>query len=734
MRIKEDPLSRSPLAKLTPPSVKRTVTPASYIWQVLNPDQNALVHIRIESPTILVLNSERGETSAYRQSSPDSEKPHRTRPSRLYRWWNRAVRPIMWLLKIVVLPMTATTAVLYVLLLYLLKDAELLEAQRNRAEPDGPILDEPPSVEDGIGFSTLPRAFPTDVELLAASKDGLVVAAVGMQNELVIWRTESRTHTIVDTSHVLLGGASTPSPAMTLTALAVNDEGTICAAGTGAGVIATWRIGKDYVERLSQLSAANTLSPINQVCFLRPKSGTSTSVRLIATYENNAVLDWDVNGNTSPHYITPSRSASVIKSVLLSLNGNVRRILVGFSLEDGTFELCEVGECPGILSKARIIAAGNPTDLVTKVAVCNVKLEGSQHLIIAAVTQAGVISLWDGNTQECVFIFDELFGDVGGLHILPVPTKTCVSCGEVPPESFSVSFSVGQVVLFHRAYLTLPTRQCSCPHNQPQQLPRVHTLGHRSRSSSVASVASSTGSTTPRSRTPSGSISSALNGTMFPISAHGILSRRASDVLRRNLDSVLAHSDTDESETHPVGPQEIGLSPGFNLPNPQSSFWQSLVVVGVASTTFERGNWTVENNKVVGIRRRPRPPYVSGKSNGEIKVPLKPDSPHGLTPASLERWELWTFDPSEIRLQASALADISQARKGEDSKHNGEATPHNPDSPRLQSRRRRSEAIIPRLHFTRVSPFICNGRLCLAGFGNTVGVFLRDQNVPAKGC
>lgn len=155
--------------------------------------------------------------------------------------------------------MTATTALLYILLLYLLKDAELLEAQRSRAEPETPVSEEPPSVEEGTVFSTLPRAFPTDVDVLAASKDGSIVAAVGMQNELVIWRTESRMHTTIDTSDILLGSGSSPSSAMTLTALAVNDEGTLLAVGTGSGLIVAWRIGKDYVERLSQLSVTHGL-------------------------------------------------------------------------------------------------------------------------------------------------------------------------------------------------------------------------------------------------------------------------------------------------------------------------------------------------------------------------------------------------------------------------------------------------------------------------------------------
>ncbi|KAJ3001399.1 hypothetical protein NUW54_g6446 [Trametes sanguinea] len=33
------------------------------------------------------------------------------------------------------------------------------------------------------------------------------------------------------------------------------------------------------------------------------------------------------------------------------------------------------------------------------------------------------------------------------------------------------------------------------------------------------------------------------------------------------------------------------------------------------------------------------------------------------------------------------------------------------------------KAVVPRLHFTRVSPFLSTPGFCVAGFGNTVGLF-----------
>ncbi|KAI0927892.1 hypothetical protein AcW1_005297 [Taiwanofungus camphoratus] len=722
------------------------ITPAFRIWQTLNPVDDSLVHVRIESPAILVLAPEDDDRFSHKPAA-DNEKMYRPRLSRLGRVWTRMARPVTWLVKIIVVPITATTVMLYALLLYLLKNVELLEAQRQHPEPEPPSTDEPSSVDVPVSFTTLPRAFSTDVELIAANRNGRVIATVGLQNEFVIWRRDTQTSITVDTSGILLGSSSTPLASMALTAIAVNDTGTVCAAGTSSGIISTWWIGKDQVKPLQLLLFDDTSSAISQLHFafsyrlhshsqspspLRPSTpspsladnhGTETVPCLYAAHESGRIVKWDVFPSANPSLIKPSRSASVVKSVLLPVQGD-ERLLIAFSLEDGTLELCDVARSDQLLSRDCCISAGNPVDLVCKVDVCNVELDGSRHLIIGAATQAGVVSLWDGGTRECLSILDEPFGDVNHLRLSPVHTSTCSICGELPAETFSVSFSVGQVIMFYRAYLSLPVRRCSCPRNQPQQSLHSSPLGHRSRSGSVASLTSSTGAMTPvhsRSRMSSFSTSaSSLNASMFPVSAHGVHSRRASekDAIRRTHDtSFINSSDVDDAESHPVGPQDVTLS--------QAPLWQSFILVRVADAMFERGCWDVVDDKIVGVRRKPRPPFIKGKVDPKVQV--KATSSYGLSSSALERWELWTFDPTDSRLQASPLdvlnkdldQGITNKRKLDDyftgpGLNRTTASSHN---------RRRSDLLIPRLHFTRVSPIMCSSRFCLAGFGNTVGLF-----------
>ncbi|TFY65026.1 hypothetical protein EVJ58_g2229 [Rhodofomes roseus] len=728
-------LARHPVRQVPKMTATDKISPAYRIWQTLNPIDDTMVHVRIESPAILVLAPEEDKQPDVR-SPGDGEKVSRARVSRLSRLWTRTVRDVWWLFKIMIVPITATTVLLYALLLYLLKNAELLEASRQRPEIDNSSSEEA-SVEGEISFATLPRAFPTDVDTIAASKNGKVVVMLGLQNEVVVWRSMSRTNITVDTSPISLGRTSWPSQSTTLTAVTVNEAGTLCAVGSASGAIGVWSIERDHAKYITQLTLdPTTTAAVAHLHFAyfqsrppspaRPLTPTPPApettlyqpvVCLYSAYENGTVVKWDVATTPRARYVAPTRSATVNKCTLVPVHGD-ERLLVGFAFDDGTFELCDLDRNDQLVARECWIAAGNPQDLVNKVDACVVELDGQRHVIIAAATQAGVVSLWDAGSRECLFIMEEPFGDINQLRVTSVTPTNCSTCGELPCENFLITFSVGQVVLFYRAYLYLPTRRCSCPRNQPQPALRTNMLGHRSRSGSATSVASTTGTTTPvgsRSRVPSvSSSSSALSAPMFPVSAHGVHSRRASEKegSRRTHDTFFVHSDCDESDAHPLGPVDVTPAAGFLSSHPPTSVWQSLIVIRVAETMFERGSWDVAGDKVVGIRRKPRSSLLMRRTDAKVK--LKEEPLHGLSNSTLERWELWTYDPEESRLHA---APLNALRRGPEE--------------RVMDRRRSSQDVpsspkrifVPRLHFTRVTPMVATSSSCIAGFGNTVGLF-----------
>jgi hypothetical protein len=392
-------------------------------------------------------------------------------------------------------------------------------------------------------------------------------------------------------------------------------------------------------------------------------------------------------------------------------------------MEDGTLELCAAFQDSFPIPDF-CVAAGNPSDHVFKIHVADLLIGGQAHSIVVVATRAGVISIWDGETGECITILDELFGETNSLRLSPVKPKTCQFCGEMIFDSFLLSFSVGQTVVIYRAYLMEgSTRKCSCPQNQPQRAPNVGVdflplKKKRSRQSSVASSGTSSPRQT-RSRHPSlsGTVSSGVL-PIFPVSGHGVHSRRVSekdkDSLKRAVELMVLPIPSFEHEDAEKFPSDGHARTYTSLMASRSHMWENLVAVRVAATNFERGKWEVVGEKVVGLRRRPLNASRPSKKWG---VQLKPGSASGLSPASLERWELWTFDPLVGKTQASSLASLKQEDqdgfltdisrfKTAFSVQNGIALPEP----------------VPRLPFTRISSFLCRGNRCLAGFGNTIGV------------
>ncbi|KDQ59623.1 hypothetical protein JAAARDRAFT_33205 [Jaapia argillacea MUCL 33604] len=698
----------TPSSSAKPKHIPIGVDPAEDIWKTLNPVSNdPVIHLRIESPTIVAFTSSGGADATV------DLLPNRSRLTM------KTIEAFTWLLKIVVFPISVTTGTLYGLLLYLLKDAELLEAQRNRAGPDAPPKEED-AVEPQISFTTLPRAFPTDVELIAASKDGRFAASIGLGNELVVWRTDTKDCIQIDATDVLTYGASTSSATSALTALALDEYGQFCAVGTGAGVIAIWSINEtSAIPFQHHLSSESLSSTVTDIEFLQVVSSPTTRLStarspaspppLVSVYDNGAAVKWTTVPVPVATPINSSRPPFVDRSMLLRFEGD-ETPLIAFSMEDGLLEISEIGLREGGLGPDCQFLVGNPIDRAVKVHGRYLDFGGERHLIIAVGTRAGVVSLWDAKLGDCISVLDEGWGEVTGLRISPIRRKACSICGEYPPESFSVAISVHSRIIFHRVYASVQGRQCSCPRCQPHQSPvRNVGLGRRSRSSSQAPSPGSASPVIARSRLPSVSDGAVANIALsFPVSGHGVHSRRISekDALRRGSDNLSVTIDGEEDGF----PSLVG--PDTTLPSmaARSALWQSAVIVRSAEATLDRGGWDVFNGRFVGVRRKPR---TIGKPKERLSVPV--DSRHlpGLSIATLERWELWTFDPQSSSLRASSLVTLHQRQPviTED--------PH----------RRRSASSgnkglnVPGIPFTRVSSVVGGRTFCLSGFGNTLGLF-----------
>lgn len=673
--------------------------PAWRIWKVLNPEEDPLVHLRIEVPTIV----------AFRPDVDVGQVPrYHLGPSSPWLGF------IVWLLKILVLPMVATLIPLYGLLLYLLKDAELLEAQRNRAGEDATVASTASTLFDHVSFSTLPRSFATDIELLVTSGNGRVHAAVGLQNELSIWRPDEKEPICIDTDSILMRIPTTPSAQPSISALAIDGEGDLIAFGTSTGVIYAGPFNGTETKFHQPLVLNDNHSEVMELHFVsqssvppqksapnsRPTTPASSGA-LIALYESGAVASWKLDSLPAHSFVKPKNSSGpIVRSHFLRIRSS-DRLLTAFSFEDGSLEVTEVGVVKETAPVSSCLRAGNPFDRVVKVDACCIQSNDTEHIIMCIASEAGVVSLWDAHSAECLLIMGEPRGNVDKLRVSAIRSETCHFCGELPLDSFLVALSVGHTVVAYRVYMTSQTRRCSCPSNVPRQGSVLSPgMGLRSRSSSMVSV---TGSPTSARRLSTVSNSS-TSDTSFPVSGHGVLSRRASEKesLRRPLEILSLPSSIDEQDghPHPVGPADSTLL----LPVTPSR--ATFIRVGEASC--ERGGWDIVDGKVVGIRRISRP---QGKSKEGLSGSPSATQLWGLTEGVLDRWECWSYEPRGSSLQASMLSRLCGGPR-----HFSliAKQSHNTLGARVD---------YPRLPFTRVTGFRIVGSTGMAGFGNTVGIF-----------
>ncbi|KAF4614781.1 hypothetical protein D9613_003272 [Agrocybe pediades] len=730
------------------------ISTAEHIWKVLNPIQTPLFHLRLELPTIITFSS-KGDGITSNSAMHASVRSKYTM---------KTFKFVLWLLSIMVLPIAATTSALYGLLLYLMRNTELLEA---RPAAETTVSEDEKSLQGQISFNTLPRAFASDAELIAASKDGRIVVSVGLHNEIVMWNADSQKHVAIDPASVLLKMATSSSSAgSTITALTVDDNGRFFAIGTGAGHIVAWSIGKSNgrVKPLPVLSLDNSSAAVTELRFVpplgscarktpgrtppssepnSPESKLSNGTVLLAAYESGVAARWTLGDLPIVSFFHPSKRAGVVRVSLLQVVPD-DKILIAFCLNDGTLELTETGDYEPVMLNDCVLEAGNPYDLVSKVHACRAEMGGSVRLVIAAVTEAGSVSLWDGLTSECISVLEEAYGRISNIKVSPTRCETCHLCGQLPKESISVAFAVDhdKIVQMSKLYLEDQTRRCSCARNKAtQQTPlrsiaSRESLGKRSRSNSNASSSQVGSPLIPRAR-----LATAFETTTaFPVSGHGVHSRRASEkeTTRRSSELLTVPFPSsnmgggggggapgeEQEPNSPTGDLSGSVTPTNSYAS--YSIWRNAVLVPLDPIVSERGSWGLADKVFVGVHRRPR-------SQAKTKVALHSAasivsslSSSGLTDATLERWELWMFDPAVGTLRTSLLSEMTRRSSSSSSSlssgSSSSSSLSRTSSSSIDSSRSSIEGVA-RLPFTRVSPLVLTSSRALAGFGNTIGVF-----------
>ncbi|WWC60282.1 uncharacterized protein I303_102851 [Kwoniella dejecticola CBS 10117] len=233
----------------TTPSDLAALVPAESLWRSLNPLGWRYIKIFISPASILVL-----------PKTGHSMRPADIRKLSLpaSRLLLPRLRPLFYLFKVVVLPQAVTAAALYALLLYLLKDADLLDAQRDRLgrvdeqgdvangnESDSnptSVINQQARLLERVRASMLPCSHENDVDLIASSSDGQLALSVGIDNSLCLWRFDestsaSGTREITPTGHL--------DPEDPIVASAISQDKTVVGICAASGVVQIWNVFED---------------------------------------------------------------------------------------------------------------------------------------------------------------------------------------------------------------------------------------------------------------------------------------------------------------------------------------------------------------------------------------------------------------------------------------------------------------------------------------------------------
>jgi hypothetical protein len=635
------------------PSDLASLTPAESLWRSLNPSGWPFIRLAIPTASIIVL-----PTPGHPFSPADVLKmaaPGRRRIPRL--------KPFFYLFKVVVLPQALTAGSLWALLAYLLKDRDLLDAQRDRAGrgEDIPLR----STGQSSGRFTasqsrvdmLPCGHASDIEVVASSKSGDLVVSVAIDDTISLWRF-----------HETLGTGTRESlrpvrALMGIVAAAVSPDERFIGVAAEDGTVQIWQLKID--------GEATALEPMSAY--------TGEGVQVV-----QLIFESDRNFTEDPFRSTTDALAAIPPITLVRSNGTV--VILRSS---GTETVVEARESQAVLlqndlsEESVVLVCGDFTEALyissnswSPIPLHSHRTAGdtmsatSPLRSIERFTRKQVFAI--GRQSGLVEIFDTsgtLVGAVGQsgqlspitqVDIVAPPSSRCSGCKISCEEGFFVISTSSDQVYVDRVIppSTLVCR-CSASRRSLDEVTRLSISSPRSKSSELSLVvppsalrARISPCTSPR-KSPS-LLPPASNGE-FPLSSHGT----------RKLSAYHSH-DTLASNATPtsanVAVNSMGLSlngngsgNGFSDHDPftndqgQSTQaptpdWTDMEVFPLGAISAPQGNWILVNDILVGLRRS------------------SPGINH-------DQWQLWTVDltlpynGTTLNVTTAPLAELEETTR-----------------------------------------------------------------------
>lgn len=688
-----------------------TSSPSADLWTSLNPLGAHELRINVEPWTIMSL-----------RSSSEGEIPPSTATFAGWALFRPRIRALIWFAKLVVLPISGTTALLWMLLLYLLKDTELLDAQRDKSEAD-------PS-ESANGFpltsaaSTLQpsttihaNAHPCDVEFLV--QDGVLAASIDNGGSIHVWKVDSSSGGVEDTGRKSSMNVSRRGPLSdqsAVTASALSAEARWLAVGHASGRVSF--VSTETLELLWDFLPDDLGSPITALSLQHHEAmHPLESATALSSHRDGTIRIWNVARRevklaTSATQldsrlrwravaidIVPTSSASVGSSMSSGTS------FLGFTTTDGQFHIRAV-ELGASSTKTVFTLSIEDRCHVRSALLCQLAsrpTSADEAPLLRSTLMLGLangrVRLVDFETAETVSAVDLDDGAVTSLY--------AIDAGDANTSAFIAQTS-------GRASLLIVAGGGAGASAMMEKSSSIHSSLGAFMSGSPLRIRTPNGSRTNAANfwadgsTPPSPASELANPLSYPMSSHGSASRlrRASAHMRDRSSTVLG-----ADVTTPTAAASSSLSVFPNLPPPTSSTQKvderQLRLLGWVRCQRGGSFASASKTRVVGIGRAQRSTHTS-------------------------RWEWWSLDlRDELVLGRSGELIVPRQPLFLQSDIAASAAPSRTSMQGQIKGRRPSldSSLDDALSFSRLHPvqgFATpqrNESALLFGFGGSVGVF-----------
>lgn len=708
------------------------MTAAEQLWLALNPFSRATIDIVIPPAAIVVLPS---EGHALRPA----DLRHLSLPTA--RLIIPRLKPIFYFLKIFILPQALTAGTLYLILLYLLKDADLLDAQRDRpgrAEEGGndhrQLVGSGSSLASKLRFSMLPPEHEADIELLAASGNGSVVVSVSFDSTIRLWRAanDGALDAFCETLPKSILSSAEDDP---IVQLAVSDAGDFAVVGTALGHLLAWTIPqKSSPQAVAISDVSNFPSKVSGLMILSREHGLEDPFAahgiecvplVVVAMSDGAILEVTQEG-TRTGVVSMDKSSSWQSFLFPPSTDSAARVMV----TDEEQAICWRRSSKETWEEdCRFQSAS-----ISSLAVRSLVVNDITWVVIAAGHLDGSTVLFDGLTGDTIarMDVDEMIRHaIRKIDIASPDNVHCSGCGHQSSNGFFVVSSTQRHVMVDRVTFRQGSAFCKCSTNGQ----RGHSLSVDRSLLSPNGHVPNTDSTlvlppSPHRMKTSPSASPRRLSSLpppvlgdFPVSAHGYT--RRSNVLHRD-------PDAEESPRPLVRDGSLDFSSITESDTSCSPKWSDVSVQSLGAVVSEKGDWAiVEGESVVGVRKGGRAGF----------------------PSETE-WQVWAIDLASAwdghRLNVSwAKTSVLLEQTYEISRRSIEIADQD-DGGDVSLRRRRARRLLsltnssdgsstgrlssaslarpPSLSHHTVWPLIAKGNGIVAGFGNRLGVAM----LPAR--